>query len=529
MKSQAAPVTFLTRRWNLLRDLITQSLQITQTLPSHIPVTEQLRYRRQMLLQLILLVLGALLVLVLVGFAIEAIVQGVKLLAPPPPPQPGLPAGPPPPPPQFGPPPNGPPGAPPGPPPPASPLIPLEPVLFMILWLVLNSIAWNLNRRALTFIASVIYIYGLIVLGGIGLIWLSSIQPQPTAIVFSFVAIIFIVLTGLLLPPPFIWLSAALDTGFVVFASWLFPYNAPPFSSTPLFVAFFLIAAALTWIFVRVAGANLQSFTLLLERERELASLEEQFIISTNHELRTPIMAMYGSLELLQTFGANINAEQQNRLVDRGMRAGRVVQQLLNSLIDVTLTETSHMQLHMQPLNIRQQILSMLEFFDPQEIGESQMLSTLYKQRRIDIDIPAFLTVSADKQRFRQIVLNLLTNAMKYSEPGTNVEIMATISAQDRNVAEISVKDYGLGIPQDQVKFLYQRFSRLKRDIGGSVRGTGVGLYLAKLAVDAMGGQIWVTSSGIPGEGSTFHFTLPLSDEESSSLTITRPRKFARN
>jgi len=396
----------------------------------------------------------------------------------------------------------------------------------MILWLILTIIAWNLNRRTLTFIASIVYIYGLIVLGGIGLIWLSSIQSQPTAIVFSFVAIIFIVLTGLLLPSPYIWLSAALDTGFVVLASLLFPNNAPPFTSTPLFVAFFLIIATLTWIFVRIAGANLRSFMLMLDRERELASLKEQFIISTNHELRTPIMAMYGSLQLLQKFGSTIDKEQQTQLVERGTRAGRVVQQMLNSLMDVTLAETSRVQLHIQPLNFRQQLFSVLECFD---LEESNALSTLYKERRIDIDVPAFLIVLADKQRLRQIVLNLLTNAMKYSEPGTNIEITAMIRPQDHNFAEISVKDYGLGIPPDQVKFLYRLFSRLKRDIGGAARGTGVGLYLAKLSVDLMGGQIWVTSTGIQGEGSTFHFTLPLGDEKSSGLTITKPRQLTRS
>lgn len=100
--------------------------------------------------------------------------------------------------------------------------------------------------------------------------------------------------------------------------------------------------------------------------------------------------------------------------------------------------------------------------------------------------------------------------------------VAATISANTSGFAAISVRDYGLGIPADQIKFLFQRFSRLKRDIGGSARGTGLGLYLAKMFVEAMGGEIWVTSAGLPDEGSTFHFTLPFGD--TPDLPVTRPR-----
>lgn len=121
-------------------------------------------------------------------------------------------------------------------------------------------------------------------------------------------------------------------------------------------------------------------------------------------------------------------------------------------------------------------------------------------------------------------VLNLLTNALKYSEAGSPISINAFVR-KDHSV-EISIIDLGLGIPHDQAKQLFQRFSRLKRDIASTVRGTGVGLYFCKIVVEAMGGTIWVTSSGIAGEGSTFSFTLPLyePDTNDSSLVTTQPR-----
>src|SRR5262249_56609744 len=85
----------------------------------------------------------------------------------------------------------------------------------------------------------------------------------------------------------------------------------------------------------------------------------------------------------------------------------------------------------------------------------------------------------------------------------------------------VGVKDYGLGVPPAEVHTLFQRFVRLQRDIAGPVRGTGVGLYLTRTLVEAMGGRIWVESTGVPGEGATFHFTLPAVTTASVPVTAT--------
>ncbi len=120
-------------------------------------------------------------------------------------------------------------------------------------------------------------------------------------------------------------------------------------------------------------------------------------------------------------------------------------------------------------------------------------------------------------------MLNLMSNALKYSGPGAPIEITArveqpvvvphgwrraTIAAP--RLVEVSVRDYGFGIPPDQAILLFQRFVRLERDIASAVVGTGLGLALCRSHVEAMGGHIWVESTGVPGEGSTFTFTLPL-------------------
>jgi signal transduction histidine kinase len=163
-----------------------------------------------------------------------------------------------------------------------------------------------------------------------------------------------------------------------------------------------------------------------------------------------------------------------------------------------------------------------LETFDPVEVGEPGLTQQAMQARSVTVRAPADLQVYADPVRLRQILVNLVANAIKYSEPGTPLAIRASLldmSAQrsltrrgapaERLAVQVSIQDQGLGVPPAEAQQLFQRFVRLRRDIAGPVRGTGVGLYVTRSLVEAMGGRIWVESAGVPGEGSTFHFTLP--------------------
>ncbi len=109
----------------------------------------------------------------------------------------------------------------------------------------------------------------------------------------------------------------------------------------------------------------------------------------------------------------------------------------------------------------------------------------------------------------RQVLLNLSSNALKYSPAGTPLTYHARALA-DRSSVVIGVSDKGKGIrPEDQVQ-LFQRFVRLESDLNSSVRGSGLGLYISRRLIEAMNGRLWVESSGIPGAGSTFYIQLPL-------------------
>jgi signal transduction histidine kinase len=132
----------------------------------------------------------------------------------------------------------------------------------------------------------------------------------------------------------------------------------------------------------------------------------------------------------------------------------------------------------------------------------------------------------------RQIFTNLLSNAVKYSMPGTPIEVSARVLEQKEQdqlvpphqngsraaaagifsrggMVDISIRDHGLGIPPDQIPLLFNRFVRLPRDLASNIPGNGLGLYLCMTYAQSMGGTMWVESSGVAGEGSTFHLCLP--------------------
>jgi len=121
------------------------------------------------------------------------------------------------------------------------------------------------------------------------------------------------------------------------------------------------------------------------------------------------------------------------------------------------------------------------------------------------VAIPADAYVMADELRLRQVLLNLVSNALKYSSPQSDIDITASMKNGNVNV---SIRDRGQGVPPKDQARLFKRFVRLERDMNSPIRGAGLGLYISKRLIEAMGGRIWVESTGKAGEGSIFTFTL---------------------
>jgi signal transduction histidine kinase len=191
---------------------------------------------------------------------------------------------------------------------------------------------------------------------------------------------------------------------------------------------------------------------------------------------------------------------------------------LFTTILDAAQIGATELAPKLEKLSLHPIIKSILEQCDPREREEHPL----------HLEVPEPLTAWADSQYLRQILRNLISNAFKYTPPQTRILIHAGWHATTKGVSLepshvcICVKDTGPGIPPEEQGMLFQQFVRLTRDLSGTIRGTGLGLYLCRQLVEAMNGQIWVESSGIAGQGSSFCFTLPVTPSVSDDKSTLR-------
>jgi signal transduction histidine kinase len=258
-----------------------------------------------------------------------------------------------------------------------------------------------------------------------------------------------------------------------------------------------------------------------VERARRLDELKDQFIRNVNHELRTPIMALLGYVDLLMNPDTRRSAEKVERYLQRAERAGQSLRALLAGILD-----TRRLGAAPGPLEpARLDLMTLLEDVIPLIPGDGEGQTPV--ERALRVRMTPGLAVWAEGIKAQQVFINLLGNAVKYSAPGAPVDIEARLVKDDQTaprrwfqratpstapqepMVEIVVRDYGLGIPPESQPLLFQRFMRLPRDLESNVIGSGLGLYLSRTLVESMGGTIRVQSSGVPGEGSSFIVCLP--------------------
>jgi PAS domain S-box-containing protein len=245
------------------------------------------------------------------------------------------------------------------------------------------------------------------------------------------------------------------------------------------------------------------------EQERESAREEadranrakSEFLSRMSHELRTPLNAILGFTQLLQM--DDLTAEQQEGTGEIS-KAGKHLLQLIDEVLDISRIEAGKLRLSLEPVDAIQTVEECISLLGPQAEQEGVTLSL---GPHDPADRSAYVT--ADHQRLKQVMLNLISNGIKYNRQDGSVRVSIDRTERGRRI-RIDVADTGRGIPAEQLEQLFAPFERLGAE-GSSIDGTGLGLALSRPLVEAMGGVISVTSE--PGVGSTFSVELAAADD----------------
>jgi signal transduction histidine kinase/CheY-like chemotaxis protein len=266
----------------------------------------------------------------------------------------------------------------------------------------------------------------------------------------------------------------------------------------------------------RLANSLVRAEKLLVRRTTELTAARDEavtatqaknaFLSSTSHELRTPLNSVLGFAQLLQM--SDLGPEDREA-VERILAAGRHLLALINELIDIARIESGEFSLSVEPVSVR-----------PVVEETCQLMTPLAAERSIMIDQPSppgGLAVSADRQRLRQILVNLVSNAIKYNRAGGSVRISCQAAGPDQ--VSLMVTDTGPGIPAADLERIFNPFERLGAE-RTAVEGTGIGLPLARAFAEAMRGHLLAAS--VPGEGTTFTITLPRSPDMAQATADDR-------
>ncbi|MCZ7392724.1 MAG: ATP-binding protein [Candidatus Methanoperedens sp.] len=229
---------------------------------------------------------------------------------------------------------------------------------------------------------------------------------------------------------------------------------------------------------------------LTYSKLKELYKMKDSFLSNVSHELRTPLTSVIGFTELM--LEENLTQEQRHK-AEIILRNSKRLSRLIRALLDTTLIESMNFQLDWQMVEINELVSSVVE--DTKNIAKSKNLP-------ISIDIPDHLIIRGDRDRLLQVFSNIVDNAIKFTIAG---EIRITATQEAENV-HLKFSDTGIGIPEDKLERIFDRFYQLDSSNSRKFGGIGLGLWISKNIVEAHGGKIWAESKN---RGSTFHILLP--------------------
>jgi PAS domain S-box-containing protein len=255
-------------------------------------------------------------------------------------------------------------------------------------------------------------------------------------------------------------------------------------------------------IWLSIAGVTLDDGIVYafrdVTRERRLEELRAQFVATISHELRTPLASLHGAAMTLLEREGDLHEETRHDLLDMIAVQSKRLAELVEEILLTGQLDSGSLRVVTEP-------------FDPEEIVWTAAAAARLRigdDSTIGVSIPAVLPrVAGDAARARQVLTNLVDNAIKYSPQGGHIELGVEADGEH---ARFTVRDEGLGIPLGEQRRIFEKFYRLDPDHRRGIGGSGLGLYICRELVRSMNGRIWVESD--PGQGATFTFELPVAE-----------------
>jgi signal transduction histidine kinase len=237
-----------------------------------------------------------------------------------------------------------------------------------------------------------------------------------------------------------------------------------------------------------------------VQRLRELDHLKSDFLANMSHELRTPLNSIMGFTDvILLGLDGPLTDQMENdlKLVEKN---GKHLLSLINNVLDMSKIEAGRMTLSLEKFDLRSLMDETMDIVSPLAREKSLEL-------RLAIQDDEDVEMLADRVRMRQVMINILGNAVKFTETG---DILIVVTQPQSEMVRIAVSDTGLGIPPNKLDMVFESFSQIDTSSTRKVGGTGLGLPISRSLVEMHGGRLWAESTGIAGEGSTFIIEMPL-------------------
>ena len=243
---------------------------------------------------------------------------------------------------------------------------------------------------------------------------------------------------------------------------------------------------------------TLQIMNDITERKR----LENEFISLVSHELRTPMTSIIGALDLLNSGKLGTLSDRGKQILQVAIRNSERLIRLVNDILDLERMKSGKIAIKPLPCELQPLLVQAVETM--QAMAQKAQVQLLLEE-------PCDVTINLDSDRILQTLTNLLSNGIKFTEPGGIVKLKATVQddshSNGENLCQIIVQDTGRGIPEDQLESIFERFQQVDASDSRSKGGTGLGLAICRHIVERHNGKIWVES--LLGNGSTFYINLP--------------------